>query len=236
MNINTIIFDLDGTLLPMSSETFEGAYFKSLVQYLSPYVSQDVLMNAIWNALKDTVTNNDYITNEKVFFESFKKYFKGESDVSVILDAFYRYYDEAFDDLAALVPNNQAFVKAVLSLKDKGYTLLIATNPLFPKAAIYKRIEWAGFRVDDFSYISTFEASHYCKPNLNYYREILERNNLDPASCLMIGNDVQEDMIACELGMKGWILTDYVIDREKEMEYHWKGTRQDFIEKIKTEL
>ena len=37
MNITTILFDLDGTLLPMDQEAFTTGYFKLLAKKLAPY-------------------------------------------------------------------------------------------------------------------------------------------------------------------------------------------------------
>ena len=37
MPIKTILFDLDGTLLPMDQEAFVNAYTKLLAMYMVPY-------------------------------------------------------------------------------------------------------------------------------------------------------------------------------------------------------
>ena len=36
MSITTVLFDLDGTLLPMDNDVFTKCYFKLLVQQLAP--------------------------------------------------------------------------------------------------------------------------------------------------------------------------------------------------------
>ena len=51
--------------------------------------------------------------------------------------------------------------------------------------------------------------------NLKYYEEILEKNGLKPEECVMIGNDVSEDMITEKLGMKAFLLTDCLINKEE---------------------
>ena len=38
------------------------------------------------------------------------------------------------------------------------------------------------------------------------------RLGVDPAECLMVGNDVGEDMVAAELGMRVFLLTDCLIN------------------------
>lgn len=62
----------------------------------------------------------------------------------------------------------------------------------------------------------TYENAHYCKPNPAYYTEILTSCHLEPAECLMVGNDVGEDMIARKLGMRVFLLTDCLINKANE--------------------
>ena len=90
---------------------------------------------------------------------------------------------------------------------------MLATNPLFPAIATESRIRWAGLNKDDFELYTTYENSCFCKPNLDYYREILSRLGLQPEECLMVGNDVGDDMVARELGMQVFLLTDCLINK-----------------------
>ena len=96
-----------------------------------------------------------------------------------------------------------------------GYQVILATNPLFPAIATQSRIRWAGLEPEDFERITTYENARFCKPNPDYYREILGKLNLNPSDCLMVGNDVDEDMIAETLGMKVFLLTDCLINRNQ---------------------
>ena len=91
--------------------------------------------------------------------------------------------------------------------------MALATNPLFPNVATESRISWAGLQPEDFETYTTYETSRYCKPNLDYYREVLDRLQVSPEECLMVGNDVAEDMIAKQLGMKVFLLTDCLINK-----------------------
>lgn len=89
----------------------------------------------------------------------------------------------------------------------KGYTVALATNPLFPRAGTLARIGWAGMDPEDFALITTYEDSSFCKPNPAYYQEILDVLGKKPEECVMIGNDVSEDMAAADMGM-GFFLAD----------------------------
>ena len=92
--------------------------------------------------------------------------------------------------------------------------MILATNPLFPKEATESRVRWAGMNPDYFKLITVYTNSRFCKPNLAYYQEILDKIGALPEECVMIGNDAKEDMIAESLGIKVFLLTDCLINSE----------------------
>lgn len=47
-----------------------------------------------------------------------------------------------------------------------------------------------------------------------YYEEILQRLDLKPEECVMVGNNFEEDMVPTEkLGIQGFLLTDCLIHK-----------------------
>ena len=72
---------------------------------------------------------------------------------------------------------------------------------------------YAGLEPEEFEFFTTYENIAYCKPNIDYYREVLRRAGLAAEECMMVGNDVGEDMISEELGMKVFLLTDCLINK-----------------------
>ena len=101
------------------------------------------------------------------------------------------------------------------AIKEMGLRVALATNPIFPAVATESRIRWAGLEPEDFELYTTYESNGYCKPNPAYYREVAAKLGVDPAQCLMVGNDVEEDMEAAEqTGMRVFLLTDCLINRE----------------------
>ena len=100
--------------------------------------------------------------------------------------------------------------------KEKGVRMVLATNPLFPVVATASRIKWAGLQKEDFELVTTYENSRFCKPNPEYYLDILKEIGVSPEECLMVGNDVSEDMVAEKIGMKVFLLTDCLINKEKK--------------------
>lgn len=110
-------------------------------------------------------------------------------------------------------PLAKEFIK---ELKNRGYEVIIASNPIFPIVATKARMVWAGLNPNDFIDITAYENSCYAKPNLQYYEMILERNNLKPEEVIMIGNDVREDMIVNKLGIDSYLITDCLLNLDNE--------------------
>ena len=106
-----------------------------------------------------------------------------------------------------------AAAETVGKLKARGIRVALATNPIFPARATQWRIRWAGMQPEDFELYTTYENSSHSKPNPDYYREVLARLNVAPEECLMVGNDVGEDMVAAQLGIKVFLLTDCMINK-----------------------
>jgi len=231
-NIKTILFDLDGTLLPMDMEKFTNIYFREMGIHFHGVFDPKVLMSNVWESTKVMVKNTELRTNEDVFWEDFSVRLGDHSDH--IKENFMEYYETGFQKVKASTTQSEAMINAVKHLKEQGYEVVVATNPMFPRPAIHDRIRWAGFEPEEFKYITSFEDNHYCKPQLAYYEEILKVLKRKPEECMMVGNNAQEDIIAGKLGIKTWLVTDCLIDDGKEkMESDYTGTAKEFYEFIK---
>ena len=215
MDINTILFDLDGTLLPMDQEKFVNGYFKMLAAKLAPYgYEPQQLINAILAGIKAMIKNDGSQLNEDAFWKRFVEIYgdKVLADKPVFED----FYKNEFQDARSFCGFNPKAAETVRLLKDKGYRVVLATNPLFPSIATESRIRWAGLEPSEFDLYTTYENTSYCKPNLDYYRDILKRINCRPEECIMVGNDVGEDMVVEALGMQVFLLTDCLINTQKK--------------------
>ena len=213
--MKTILFDLDGTLLPMDQELFIKAYFKRLAARLAPHgYDPEKLFSAIWEGMADMIRNDGSILNEDAFWNSFCKKF-GDHVLAdkPIFDDFYHNEFQQVSESCGFAPEA---AEVIALCKQLGMRLILATNPIFPAVATLSRIRWAGLNKDDFELITTYENSSSCKPNPAYYQEIIRKQQLDPAECLMVGNDVGEDMVAGKLGMKVFLLTDCLINKKNE--------------------
>lgn len=215
MSVRYILFDLDGTLLPMDQEQFIKAYFGRLAAKLAPHgYEPEKLINAIWGGTAAMVKNNGSITNEQAFWDYFATVFGEDArkDEPIFAD----YYRTDFQQVQSACSFDARAAQTIASLKEMGFVLALATNPIFPAIATESRMRWAGLNQNDFALYTTYENSRYCKPNPDYYRDILAQLNACPEECLMVGNDVDEDMIAEALGMKVFLMTDCLLNKHNK--------------------
>lgn len=210
--ITTILFDLDGTLLPMDNEAFTKYYFKLLAAELVPMgYDPERLIGAVWSGTAAMVKNDGSRSNEEVFWECFGSIVgeRAVADKELFMD-FYRYKfcgAKAACGFDPLVPG------LIEKLKASGTRIALATNPIFPEIATLQRIEWAGISPSDFELYTVYENIGYCKPNTDYYAELCRRLGVQPEECLMVGNDADEDMVAEKIGMSVFLLTDNLINK-----------------------
>ena len=215
MNITTVLFDLDGTLLPMDQDAFVKDYFGRIAAKLAPAgYDPRQLIDVIWRGTAAMVKNDGRKTNEEVFWDYAVSVF-GEKMLrdKALFDEF---YETEFDKIKAACGFQPAAAGIIHDLKKRGFRIALATNPIFPARATQWRIQWAGLRPDDFELYTTYENSFHSKPNPEYYMDLLARLNAKPEACLMVGNDVGEDMIAGQLGMHVFLLTDCLINKSGE--------------------
>lgn len=227
--LKTLLFDLDGTLLPMDQDRFMHGYFRALLPEIAHLVNVNEIAGQILQATQVMVENED---PELANVDSFKQSFFGTVDVTEeqiwpIFESFYRGKFGELSNFTEPSPISREICRSALS---KGYELVLATNPIFPDDAVRHRMDWAGIGDIPFKLVTTMEHMHFCKPSPKYYLEILDRVERTPDECMMIGNDVQEDGVAGKLGMQTFLVRDNVIDRGVgHLEFTHEGTLADVL-------
>jgi FMN phosphatase YigB (HAD superfamily) len=206
-----VLFDLDGTLLPMNLELFMQKYFQLLSEELAPFGFESrELIAVVWKGTRAMMENDGSRTNEDRFWEIFGPYARELlPDIRNRLDSFYR---GRFQRAKETVEENPLAARAVRAAREKVGKVVLATNPLFPVSAVETRLSWIGLKIQDFDMVTTYEVSRACKPNPVYFQEILRKIGVSPDQALMVGNDVQEDMTGCAaLSMPVFLVRDCMI-------------------------
>lgn len=224
-----ILFDLDGTLLPLEMDEFMHSYFSGVSKIFHEQgLPLKETTQAFMLGTQAMIDNDGSRTNEQAFWETFSSMVDHKHlDLISVFENFYQTEFQEFKKHTQLV---EGLNEALINLKAQGTRLILATNPLFPKIATMSRIQWAGLDSSLFDEITTYEDYHYTKPNVEYYQEILNKFNLKPEQCFMVGNDAQEDLVIRELGIPTYLITDHLIDRSNgQYESEHSGTMDEFL-------
>jgi len=194
MNL-TLLFDLDNTLLDTNMDAFIPAYFQALSDFLKDWVEPELMLSALMSGTNKMMASEDPAhTLQQVFdAEFFPKIDIAREELQPQIDKF---YEEIFPTLSHLtVPWPEAVALVGWALA-QGASLAVATNPLFPLAAIHHRMRWAGLPPEDypFAVVSAYESFHFAKPNPAYFAEVLGRMGWPDGPVLMVGDHVERDL------------------------------------------
>ena len=73
MNVKAVLFDLDGTLLPMDQDQFVMSYFMGLAKWLAPKgYDSGKLKEVFWSGVAAMVKNDGTRTNEEAFWKVYR--------------------------------------------------------------------------------------------------------------------------------------------------------------------
>ncbi|MBZ4653654.1 MAG: hydrolase [Peptococcaceae bacterium] len=231
----TILFDLDGTLLPLNIDLFIEKYINAISKFCAPLVEPRAFAQALWLSTGKMLQNDGHGTNEEVFMEHFLALIKkNKEEVYPLLEKF---YTQEFGKLQKYIESSSLAHSIVKKVVDRGWDIVLATNPVFPRLAIEERMRWAKIDGLPWRYITTYENSRSCKPSLRYYEEIIDKLQLDPAQCWMVGNDMEEDIVAGKLGFRTYLVTDFLIDKGKGGQVpDYQGSLQDFLVFVESDI
>ena len=228
--MKAIFFDLDGTLLGMDMETFVIGYLKELSRMAAPLGYEAKTLNdAMWGCTGAMIKNDGSMTNKERFWGEFSSVF-GEKVYGDIA-AFDEFYSNEFHRVKDVCQGDaEAARAAVAAAREWADVVVLSTNPIFPRTAVESRLSWVGLKAEDFDLITTYEDSSLCKPNPAYYHAIMDKLGLTGTEIIMVGNDMQEDMVASQAAgiEKRYFVTDWAINRDDTPITMSSGSLRDF--------
>jgi FMN phosphatase YigB (HAD superfamily) len=205
----TLLLDLDDTLLDNDIDKFLPGYLKALGVHLSGRVPSDKMVPQLLAATEKMLANTDPSkTLEEVFDADF--YPKLGVTKAELANTLADFYENVFPSLSYLTRPRPLAVRVVEEAFDRGWQVVIATNPLFPRRAIEHRLDWAGLPVSrfPFSLVTSYEHMHFAKPAAAYYAEVLSQIGWPTQPAVMVGNSLEDDLLpAGQLGIPGFWLT-----------------------------
>ncbi len=210
--IKAVLLDLDNTLLHNPDVIFAGEILRSFELHFQKRLGVDGAAEALRHSIRLAEQPGDrYETNCTRMLNSLT----GRLDLGleVASSAVDTFYDTVYDDCARLTAPMLGARRLVQCLLDQGLLVAIATNPIYPAAAVHKRIAWAGLAdlVDEFAFVTHSENMHFAKPDPAFYAETIARVGIEPDEALMIGDSERNDMLpAGALGIHCW----HVVSRD----------------------
>ena len=199
--VEALLLDLDDTLLINDMEVFGPPYFRALLDRMQHVCSPGIFIEALNEGTRAMWRNDGgERTNAEVFCDEF--FSRTGLDPATVMPLFDEFYEKDFDALAeytAVDPDARILLELASA---QGYQLVVATQPIFPLAAIQARLRWAGVGEFAYDYIATYDTMSACKPNPRFFQAILTRLGRLPEECLMVGDSLDSDMPASQLGIK----------------------------------
>lgn len=206
-----IFFDLDGTLLPMELDEFLGAYFEAIATFVARHGLDATSFSAGLEAgIGAMAAHEDDRTNFDTFWEAFFQY--ADRDAANWEELLAGFYEHDFGSVGDGVVPDPAAARAIETLAAKGYPLVLATMPMFPRRAVEWRLTWAGIDPSRFERVTSFENSTSVKPRSAYYAENVAACGIAGGDVLMVGNNTVEDLAARKLGADAFLVTDHLLD------------------------
>jgi FMN phosphatase YigB (HAD superfamily) len=199
----TLLLDLDGTLLDSNMDALIPAYFQKLAAHLAPHIPPESLLKYLMLGTRQMMASEDPAhTLREVFNENFYPFLSVDRDaVQAFIEQF---YNDVFPTLSALtkpIPGAVEFIEWAFAA---GHRVVIATSPFFPRKATLHRLRWAGLPPEKYPFelVSSYENFHFTKPHPAYFAEVLGQLGWPDGPILMVGNDVEQDLIpAAALGL-----------------------------------
>lgn len=200
-----LLLDLDGTLLGSHQARLKFHFLFHTVRFLRSYTRSSFTALQLIKLMRVAAeTHNTNATNLQRICQSLMSRLQiDEETAKKILKAI---SEEIFPKLKNdfyVMPDAIGFTQ----WSQNHFELSLATNPFWTEEVVKLRLGWAKIAPDIFSFITHAGSSHSVKPQLNYYREVVQRTGRPPSECLLIGDSMKKDLPATEAQIPVYILS-----------------------------
>ncbi|GAB1470086.1 hypothetical protein MASR2M66_09630 [Chloroflexota bacterium] len=202
----TLLLDLDETLLNTNQNVFFPAYIQALSASFAPALEPEAVGRALMSSTHAMFQSEDFSrTLREVFEDMFcPQVGLSRAELDAHIQEFYSNTFPTLKNITSQMPYAKEFVDWAQS---QGFRLVVATDPILPLAANHHRIRWAGLEPGQFELVSAFDDFHFTKTHVAYYAEVLGRIGWMDGPVLMVGNDMERDILpAGKLGLASFFV------------------------------
>ena len=144
--ITTVLFDLDGTLIPFDQKEFIESYLYLISKKFVPMgYDKDMLIKALWDGTGNMIKNDGKVMNRDIFKSTFTELMEKEYDE--MEGDFMEFYEKEFDDVKETLQeevDRAEFIKTInivylstenSNKKPENVTIEVLENTITNKAA-----------------------------------------------------------------------------------------------------
>jgi FMN phosphatase YigB (HAD superfamily) len=228
-NIQAVLFDLDGTLIDVDMHRFVPGYLRRLTDQMSAQVNPARATRVLHQAVAAMFANTDADrTLESILCEVL------QSELAIspewYVECLARFCRDDLESLRPLVTGHPLSSQLIESSLARGWKVVLATNPIFPRVVVDARLSWGELDSEAFHHVTAYETAHFCKPSPLFFEEILARLQIPAEACLMVGNDTLHDLSASQVGMQTCLLTPWSIKRPGTcFKADWEGRHVELL-------
>lgn len=216
--IKAVLFDMDGTLLDIDFGGFLDEYMKGAVARFHDVGPVEEVARQLVNSTMAMIKNKE---PDRTILDAFvDDFFPALGLPKEEMARFIEFYREDYPGLHHWAKPVEGAREIIQAAFDRGYKVAVATAPLFPQEAIRERLRWG--KVDDFDYdfVAGADVMHTSKPFPGYYLQIAEKLGVEPEACLMIGDELEMDGAAVQVGMRTLLVGP---ERPSNMNFWFSG-------------
>lgn len=225
--IKSIFLDLDNTLLHNPDRGFVIEYLHLIDQFFQKKCETTQVSKLIRESIPQIHASTAFHkTNHQELLDLSAQHLPMPTDK--FHDTLIEFYQTAYTQLKPCTQTVSGVLDLIQDLQARSYSIVIATNPIYPQIAVETRLKWAGLgdKLDDFEFITHSENMHFAKPSPEYYVELLARVGVEPDETLMIGDSLNNDIIPAQtLGIHTYHINEADISKNS-------GSLQELSAKI----
>lgn len=234
--IKAVLIDLDDTLIRTNTAAFFSAYLKALGAYMSSVEAPEIVGKNVRIAYDEAV--DAYDPTRPLYLRFLERvaarlqYPRAVEDLRRLFESFHSW---EYPTLRPLVRRRRETPQFMRWLFDRGYQVVVATNPAVAESATLMRMAWGGVPADEFpfAWITTPETMHFGKPHPEYFEEILLNIGVNADEAIMVGDDWDQDIVgAVTCGMHAYWVTNRGGRPSGGMPVSGYGTYRELIARV----
>lgn len=227
--LSGVLFDLDGTLLDITLDSFLREYFAQLgpavAEAFGHGIDERSGLQLVLAATDAMMHAHPGRTNQQAFNHYLIEHARVNLEDELPSRALDRFYSDVFPSLQGTKAPKRGARQVVETALSLGLKVAIATNPIFPRAAILERMRWAELDGLGIDVVTSYENMHATKPQAHYFLETAKMLGVPAEECLMVGDDPALDLPAADTGMR-----TFFVGEPAAPQATWSGNLCDLID------